>query len=310
MSLPPSGWPQRAHSRAVQAAGLDWHVQVAGQGPTLLLLHGSGASTHSWAGLLPLLAPHATVVVPDLPGHGFTTGARVSGLTLPRGREALAALLRALGLPAPTWVVGHSAGAALALRWALDAPLPPQAVLGLNPSLVAPPALYLRWAAPFVNPVATSGPVTRLLARVAGPAGFVDRLLDSTGSAVPDEQRTRYRELFANPAHVRGAMGFMAAADLPGLLPACAALPCAAAFVIGERDRWVPQGPLRAVLSRHLPHAEVQAWPGGHLLHEAQPAAAADWVRGHMRQPRDRHRAETSAPTSSPPNKPQSTTAP
>ena len=268
----------------MQAAGLDWHVQIAGTGPTLLLLHGSGASAHSWADLLPLLAPHATVVVPDLPGHGHTTGARVDELTLPRGREALAALLLALDLPPPSWVVGHSAGAALALRWALDAPRPPHAVLGLNPSLVAPPALYLQWAAPFVNPVATSGPVTRLLARVAGPTRFVDRLLDSTGSVVPEAQRARYRQLFADPAHVRGAMGFMAAADLPGLLPACARLPCAAAFVIGERDRWVPQGPLRAVLARHLPQAEVQAWPGGHLLHEEQPARAADWVLQHMRQ--------------------------
>jgi magnesium chelatase accessory protein len=266
----------------VQAGGLDWHVQVAGAGPVLLLLHGSGASAHSWADVLPLLTPHATVVAPDLPGHGYTTGARVAELTLPRGREALAALLRALDLPAPQWVVGHSAGAALALRWALDAREPPRAVLGLNPSLVAPPAVYLQWAAPFVNPVATSSPVTGLLARLAGPLGFVDRLLDSTGSAVPEAQRACYRQLFADPAHVRGAMGFMAAADLPGLLPACAQLPCAAAFVIGERDRWVPQAPLRAVLARHLPRAEVQAWPGGHLLHEEQPARAAEWVLKHL----------------------------
>ena len=281
--MPPSGWPHREHSRAVQAAGLDWHVQVAGSGPTLLLLHGSGASAHSWADLLPLLAPHATVVVPDLPGHGFTTGAPMAGLTLPRGREALAALLHALKLPAPAWVAGHSAGAALALRWALDAPEPPRAVLGLNPSLVAPPAIYLQWAAPFINPVATSGPVTRLLARLAGPAGLVDRLLDSTGSAVPPAQRARYRRLFADPAHLRGAMGFMAAADLPGLLPDCARLPCPAAFVIGERDRWVPQAALRAVLARHLPQAQVQEWPGGHLLHEEQPVRAAEWLLRHVK---------------------------
>ena len=285
MTLPPASWPHREHSRAVQAAGLDWHVQVMGRGPVLLLLHGSGASAHSWADVLPLLAPHATVVVPDLPGHGFTAGARVAELTLPQGRQALAALLLALGLPAPQWVAGHSAGAALALRWALDSPRRPRAVLGLNPSLVAPPAIYLQWAAPFINPVATSGPVTRLLARLSGPSGFVDRLLDSTGSAVPQAQRARYRQLFAEPAHVRGAMGFMAAADLPGLLPACARLPCPAAFVIGESDRWVPQGPLRAVLARHLPQAEVQTWPGGHLLHEEQPVRAADWLLQHMRQP-------------------------
>ena len=282
MSLPPSDWPQRPHSRAVPAAGLDWHVQVAGSGPTLLLLHGSGGSAHSWAELLPLLAPHATVVAPDLPGHAFTTGARLSDLTLPREREALAALLHALALPAPALVVGHSAGAALALRWALDAPLAPRAVLGFNPSLVAPPSAYMQWLAPLINPLATSPVMAGVLASVAGRTGLVDRLLDSTGSLLPAAQRRSYRRLFANPAHVRGAMGFMAAADLPGLLPACARLPCPAAFVIGSGDRWVLEAPLRAVLARHLPQAHLQAWPGGHLLHEVEPARAADWVLSHL----------------------------
>ena len=35
-------------SRFVEAAGLRWHVQILGNGPTLLLVHGTGASTHSW----------------------------------------------------------------------------------------------------------------------------------------------------------------------------------------------------------------------------------------------------------------------
>lgn len=275
MTLPPDDWPQRAHSRAVRTGPIDWHVQVAGRGPVVLLLHGSGASAHSWAGLLPQLAAHATVVAPDLPGHGFTTGAPFDALTLPRLRGDLAALLAALELKAPVLVAGHSAGAALALRWGLDAPAPPRAVLGFAPSLVAPPAQYGQWLAPFVHPIATSAPVTSLLAWVAGPAGLIDGLLASTGSTLPPAQRAAYRRLFADPAHVRGAMSFMAAADLPALLPACAALPCRVNFVLGERDRWIPPRPLAAVIARHLPRAGLEHWPGGHLLHEEDPARAA-----------------------------------
>jgi magnesium chelatase accessory protein len=275
VSLPPADWPNRAASRSLRIGPLDWHVQVAGTGPTLLLLHGSGASAHSWADLLPRLAPHATVVAPDLPGHGFTTGAPLDSLSLPRMRAALAALLQALALPPPVALVGHSAGAALALRWALDAETAPQAVLGLNPSLVAPPALYLQWIAPLLHPIATSSPVSTLLASTAAQFGLIERLLASTGSAVPAPHRACYRRLFADPAHVRGAMGFMAAADLPALLPACAALRCRVAFVLGTRDAWVPGAALQAVLTRHFPHAEVERWPGGHLLHEEDPARAA-----------------------------------
>ena len=214
------------------------------------------------------------MVAPDLPGHGFTTGAPLESLSLPRMRAALAALMQALALPAPMLVVGHSAGAALALRWALDTETAPQAVLGFNPSLVAPPALYLQWIAPLLNPVATSSPVTSLLALVAGRFGLVERLLSSTGSAVPAAQRACYQQLFANPAHVRGAMGFMAAADLPALLPASAKLRCPVAFVVGMQDHWVPIETLQPVLSRYFGTAEVERWPGGHLLHEADPARA------------------------------------
>ena len=279
----PAGWPHRGFSRSLRVGALDWHVQVAGQGPVLLLLHGSGASAHSWAGLLPALAARATVVAPDLPGHGFTTGAALADLTLPRISEALQALLAALKLPPPVMVAGHSAGAALALRWALKAADPPRALLGFNPSLIAPPELYTRLLAPLLNPLATSAPVARLLAAVASRSGAIDRLLDSTGSRLTEPQRACYRTLFGDPARVRGAMGFMAAADLPALLGEGARLPCRPTFVLGTSDAWVPERPLRAVIERAYPAAEVQCWPGGHLLHEEQGEKAAALILDTLR---------------------------
>lgn len=76
-------WPHRDASRFVVAGGVRWHVQIAGDGPPLLLLHGSGASTHSWRDLLPLLARTHTVIAPDLPGHAFTSTPPAHTLSLP-----------------------------------------------------------------------------------------------------------------------------------------------------------------------------------------------------------------------------------
>lgn len=274
----PPDWPHRSHSRTLPVGELDWHVQVMGRGPTVVLLHGTGSSSHSWAEVMPALAEVATVVAPDLPGHGYTRGARLEELTLPRMAADLEALVGALGLPPPVLVVGHSAGAPLAVRWALQTPSPPRHILGLNPSLVPPPPSY-DWVAPYLNPIATSSPVASLLAAVAGPSGMVDRLLDSTGSRLTAAQRARYASLFADPGHVRGAMGFMAAADLPGLLEAGRALDVPLTFVLGRADTWVPEPALRAVVERHFPQATVRRWEGGHLLHEVEPARAAQLVR-------------------------------
>ena len=55
-SLVGARWPRLAESessRFVEAADLRWHVQQMGAGPVLLLLHGTGASTHSWRALAP-----------------------------------------------------------------------------------------------------------------------------------------------------------------------------------------------------------------------------------------------------------------
>jgi len=110
-------WPNRVHSRFVRTAMLDWHVQIAGpeagQAPVLLLVHGTGAATHSWRDLLPLLARHYTVIAPDMPGHGFTRGRISGGQSLPGMAIALGELLAKLGHPAPAVIVGHSAMARL-----------------------------------------------------------------------------------------------------------------------------------------------------------------------------------------------------
>lgn len=275
----PADWPNRAHSRSVRVGPLDWHVQVAGRGPGVLLLHGTGSSAHSWADLIPALQAQATLIAPDLPGHGFTTGATPGSLTLPAIARALEALLGELGLGPPSLVVGHSAGAALALRWAIGAPRRPRALVGFNPSLVPPPALYTLFAGPLLAPVATSSFVAKRLAALGARTRLVGSLLDSTRSVLPPAQRARYAALFRDPAHVRGALGFMAAADLPALARDARGLDLPATFVLGTRDAWIPERPLRRLLAEILPHATVVKWEGGHVLHEEHPQRAAALLR-------------------------------
>jgi magnesium chelatase accessory protein len=98
-----------------------------------------------------------------------------------------------------------------------------------------------------------------------------------------------YEQLFSRPSHVRGAMGFMAAADLEAVLAAAGGLRTACHFVLGSRDAWVPEQPLRRVIARALPGAGVETWEGGHLLHEVEPERAAAWVLKHL--PEAAHRA-------------------
>jgi magnesium chelatase accessory protein len=271
----PGDWPHRELSRLVRCAGLDWHVQVGGHGPTVLLLHGTGASAHSWADVVSAFEQRATVVVPDLPGHGFTEGASIHNLSLPWIAGALDQLLATLNIGPIDLVAGHSSGAPLALRWALGQQRQPKWVVGFNPALIAPPAAYQQFVAPLLVPLATSRFMASLFATVGVSSGMVQRLLKSTNSELSHAQRARYELLFRRPSHVRGAMGLMAAADLPHLLADLHRLHSAQYYVLGTVDDWIPRAPVESAIARFAPSAEVAYWSGGHLLHEADAKRAA-----------------------------------
>jgi magnesium chelatase accessory protein len=91
-----------------------------GDGPTLLLVHGFGGAGSNWDAVLPLLDARLRLLVPDLPGHGWSSPlAAVSSLGTFADRVA-ALLDREDAWPAV--VVGHSMGALVALRLARQRP--------------------------------------------------------------------------------------------------------------------------------------------------------------------------------------------
>ncbi len=270
-------WPHRRASRFVHAGGVRWHVQRMGRGPTILLVHGTGASSHSWAGLLPRLARRFTVVAPDLPGHGFTDRPRAAGMTLPGIAEALADLLVTLE-DAPHLVVGHSAGAAVLARMVLDAHIRPAGLVSLNGALLPMPG----WAGFVFSPAArllSLNPlVPRLFAwRAADPAA-VRRLVASTGSTLDDAGMDRYARLLRDPAHVAGALSMMANWDLVPLERDLPRLAVPLALVTADDDRTLPPAEADRV-QRLVPAAERVTWPGlGHLAHEERPELAAELI--------------------------------
>ena len=278
-------WPNAEASRFLTVGAVRWHVQVAGTGPALLLLHGTGGASHSWGALLPRLARNHTVIVPDLPGHGFTA-ALDAPPTIDAMARAVVALCGALALR-PTAAAGHSAGAAILLAIARDAALPLHAIVGFGAALVPPPAAYRELVAPFLAPFVTSSLAARIGAALGAQPALADLVLSGASDAIAPAQRARYAALFAAPAHVRGAFAMMAHWDLAALLDSLAgrALP-PVTLVHGTRDAFVPLARLRDAAAR-IPHATLAAWEGaGHLLHEERPEAAEAAIRAVISDPR------------------------
>jgi len=274
----PLDWPNRQHSSTISVGGLDWHVQLTGKGPVVLLLHGTGSSTHSWSDLIPLLEAHAQVLVPDLPGHAFTLGAKLEDLTLDEIANSLQLLIEQLGIKAPSIVVGHSAGAPLALRFAVGSSKPPKLVIALNPSFIPPPAVYTSFFGPLLGPITRSSTLSSLLASLSPSLGMVDKLLDSTNTILPETRRVYYRKLFERSEHVRGSMNFMAAADIHKVLVEANLYRGKLICVLGNQDAWIPVKPLEKIILDYFPAAEIVKWEGGHIMHELEPNKVAQLI--------------------------------
>jgi len=272
-----AAWPHRDASRFVSAGGLQWHVQILGQGPGLLLLHGTGASTHSFRALAPRLAEHFTVIAPDLPGHAFTGATDTGGAGLPAMARGLARLLRALDVR-PVVAVGHSAGAAILVRMCLDGRIAPRLVVSLNGALLPWRGLAGHVFRPLARLLAATPFAPRLFAHRAADRAAVERLIAGTGSNLDREGIDLYARLTGNAAHVAGALRMMAAWDLEPLERDLPRLSAPLVLVAAGRDATVPPHQARTV-GALLPAARVIELPDlGHLAHEESPDTVAGLV--------------------------------
>ena len=277
-------WPHREQSRFVTAAGLTWHTQQwdgPPHAPVALLLHGTGAATHSWRDLAPLMARDFRVLTLDLPGHAFTSlppgGSAAPQFTLPGMAQAVSELLEQLQLQ-PDLVVGHSAGAAVAVRLALDRRLTPQLLVGLNAALLPLRGLAGQLFSPVARVMASSSWVPRFFASRASDPAVAQRLLDSTGSRLDARGTALYARLVGNAGHAQGALSMMANWDLQTLAADLTRLQTPLDLVIGLNDHPVPPAQAERVLARLPPalHASCSRLPRlGHLAHEEQPEEVA-----------------------------------
>jgi magnesium chelatase accessory protein len=272
-------WPNREASRFVKAAGLRWHVQIAGEGPVILLVHGTGSSAHSFRDLIPLLSSRFTVVVPDLPGHGFTDRPPFRELSLKGMSKALSALLHKLEAR-PVVAVGHSAGAAILARMILDGMIAPKAMVSLNGALLPLRGLPRHLFAPAARLVARLPLLPNLVARRATDPETIRKLICDSGSRIDARGIELYRRLASNASHVSAAFGMMANWDLDDLARDLPRLRTKLLIVIGDNDLMVAPHEQRRIRAL-VQGAEIVVLPRlGHLAHEEQPQEIADLLFG------------------------------
>src|SRR5262249_33181898 len=83
-------------------------VTLGGSGPPIILLHGYAEDSRMWKQLAAVLAPHCTVIAPDLPGIG-NSSVPAAGLDMSTSARRVREAVHALGY-GKVRVVGHDIG--------------------------------------------------------------------------------------------------------------------------------------------------------------------------------------------------------
>lgn len=286
MSVTAPNWPNCELSRLVRARPHEWHVQEANRdaGNTALLLHGAGASTHTWRDILPALARERHVIAVDMPGQGFSRAGTLRRCGLDPMTEDLATLIKQENWR-PSLIVGHSAGAALALNlareWSGSAGLQP-VIVGINAALDRFEGIA-GWLFPVLAKALALNPVTSLLFTMGGnPHRRAERLIVGTGSEIDARGLDCYAYLIGKRTHVEATLQMMAQWSIDDLLPRLGDLPNRCLFITGDGDRAVPPGVSERAASR-LPHAGVVYLNGyGHLVHEEATEEVLEVIRNSL----------------------------
>ena len=117
-------------------------ARVGGKGPPLLLLHGFPETHVMWHAIAPLLADRFTLIIPDLPGYGWSDMPESDPDHTPYTKRAMASVMvevmEQLG-HVHFALAGHDRGGRVAYRLALDHPgrLSRLAVLDILPTYEA-----------------------------------------------------------------------------------------------------------------------------------------------------------------------------
>ena len=192
--------------RFVDAGGLRTHVAEAGEGEPIVMLHGWPQHWYLWRRVIPLLAPHARVICPDLRGFGWTD-VPTTGYSAHTMAGDVLALVDALGLQR-VGLVGHDWGGWIGFLLCLDRPERITRFVALGvvppwPSRDARTLLHI-WrigyqiplSLPYVGRAAVDRGLARLTLRRGGP--FREEELEAFGRRLRGDRARATESLYRN----------------------------------------------------------------------------------------------------------------
>jgi pimeloyl-ACP methyl ester carboxylesterase len=256
----------------VEAGGVELAYEERGDGPAVVLVHGTATARTVWRETVEALGDGVRAIAYDRRAYGDSGAPEpYGGTTVGEQADDLAELIERVGA-APAVVCGHELGALAALDLAAR-----------NPSLVAstvvvePPLLWL--VAAGTDAVADMREAVARAAREDGAAGAVRAYLEEVGGPDAAELlgRDRFEASLANPRAF--AADLAAASSWAAGRKELRDIAAPTAIVTGTRSAEARRQAARA-LDDLLPASRLKEVDAGHFVHLERPDTVAAAITG------------------------------
>lgn len=257
----------QAPSQFMTLAGQEIHFRDQGQGPALLLLHGMGASLHTWDQWTTALQDSFRVIRVDLPAYGLTGSHPQHDYSLDAYITFVDDLVERLDLDSVS-IVGNSLGGAIAWNYA-----------AIYPRKVHKLILIDAWGFPDPERKPTLGvrlagtPILKNIVRYITPRSLIEKSIYEVygdDNKVTEAVVDRYYEMMLAEGN-REAFITRQDSPFPFIRERLAAVYHPTLLLWGEEDAWIPLA-TGVSFMQALPNAQLISYPGvGHLPMEEIP---------------------------------------
>ena len=259
----------------------DWRLHLRDSGPkdapAVILVHGFGASLHTWEPWAKALGTDLRVIRFDLPGSGLSDPDPAGDYTDARSMALLIALMDQLGVQR-AHVVGHSIGGRIAWTFAAQHPQRVGRLVLVAPDGFASPGFE------YGKPADVPAMLTAM--RYLLPRALLRMNLQpayANPEVLTDALTTRYHDLMLAPGARDAMLARLRQTVLVDPLPLLKAIQAPTLLVWGERDAMIPFANSADYL-KAVPDIRRVAVPAvGHLPQEEAPEAAIEAVHTFLR---------------------------
>ena len=254
-------------SSFISIDGINVHYRDVGKGEAILLIHGTGASLHTWEKWIDILSPGYRVISFDLPGFGLTGPDPNHNYQISRYTAILDSLMVKLKVDS-FHIAGNSLGGLVAWRYTSQFP---QKILTLN--LIDAAGLPQPGKKPpFIFQLAKLPVLSTLMQKVTPKSIIKNSMLDvyKNDQLVTEKLIDRYFELSLREGNRTAFVKRMSQLNEKLDINDLKRITAPVLIQWGKDDRWIPLAK-GYEFKKIIPKAELKIYDSGHVPMEENP---------------------------------------